>query len=47
MEYFVREGYPADAVVEYLLTLLNSNFEDWRRQNKTADCREFRSRSKR
>lgn len=41
VEYFVREGYPADAVVEYLLTLLNSNFEDWRRQNKTADCRDF------
>lgn len=41
VEYFVREGYPADAVVEYLLTLLNSNFEDWRKQNKTADCREF------
>ncbi len=41
VEYFVREGYPADAVVEYLLTLLNSNFEDWRRQNKTADCRNF------
>lgn len=41
VEYFVRQGYPADAVVEYLLTLLNSNFEDWRRQNKTADCRTF------
>ncbi len=41
VEYFVREGYPAEAVVEYLLTLLNSNFEDWRRQNKTEDCRLF------
>lgn len=41
VEYFVRQGYPADAVVEYLLTLLNSNFEDWRKQNKTAPCRDF------
>lgn len=41
VSYFVEEGYPKEAVVEYLLTLLNSNFEDWRKQNKTASCFDF------
>ena len=31
----------AGAVVEYLLTIANSNFEDWRKQNKTAHYNEF------
>ena len=34
--FFSEEGYPADAVVEYLLTIANSAFEDWRRQNRDA-----------
>lgn len=41
VSYFVEEGYPKEAVVEYLLTLLNSNFEDWRKQNKTESCFDF------
>ena len=41
VSYFVEEGYPSEAVVEYLLTIANSNFEDWRKQNKTASCWEF------
>jgi len=41
VSYFVDEGYPADAVMEYLLTIANSNFEDWRRQNKTAHYTQF------
>jgi len=41
VRFFHQAGYPAPAVIEYLLTLLNSNFEDWRRQNKTAPCTEF------
>lgn len=41
VDFFVEEGYPAEAVVEYLLTIANSNFEDWRRQNKTAHYNEF------
>ena len=39
--FFAEEGYPADAVVEYLLTIANSSFEDWRRMNKDADWRTF------
>lgn len=31
VEFFVRAGYPRDAIIEYLLNLANSGFEDWRR----------------
>ncbi len=41
VDYFVQEGYPAKAVVEYLLTIANSNFEDWRKMNKEADYNQF------
>ena len=36
VSYFVEKGFPKEAVIEYLLTLLNSNFEDWRRANPDA-----------
>ena len=41
VSYFTQEGYPAAAVMEYLLTIGNSNFEDWRRQNKEAPYTAF------
>lgn len=31
--FFIQDGYPVIAVKEYLLNLLNSDFEDWRREN--------------
>ncbi|MBE5736692.1 MAG: glutamate--tRNA ligase [Clostridiales bacterium] len=39
--YFLEQGYPVDAVKEYLLNLINSDFEDWRRANPTKHYREF------
>lgn len=39
--YYAEEGYPKESVTEYLMTLANSNFEDWRRANKTAPQSEF------
>ena len=39
--YYAEQGYPKESVLEYLLTLANSNFEDWRRANPTADQRAF------
>ena len=39
--YFLEDGYPVDAVKEYLLNLLNSDFEDWRRNNPTLPYIEF------
>ncbi len=41
VSYFVEEGFPKESLIEYLLTLLNSNFEDWRRANQTADAFSF------
>ena len=41
VSYFVEEGFPKESLVEYLLTLLNSNFEDWRRANPKADAFSF------
>ncbi len=41
MRFFQNEGYPTEALVEYLLNLINSNFETWRKQNPTADLMEF------
>ena len=37
VEYFIEQGYTPESVIEYLLTIANSNFEDWRRANPTAD----------
>ena len=31
--YFTELGYPAEAVIEYLLNLANSNFEQWRKDH--------------
>ena len=39
--YYISEGYPAASVNEYIMTLMNSNFEDWRRANKDADLSAF------
>ncbi|MCX7615126.1 MAG: glutamate--tRNA ligase [Clostridiales bacterium] len=41
VSYFLDEGYPPEAVIEYLLNLANYNFEDWRRQNPGASIDEF------
>ncbi len=41
VSYFVEKGFPKEALIEYLLTLLNSNFEDWRRANPGADAMDF------
>ena len=41
VSYFFEQGFPKESVLEYLLTLLNSNFEDWRRANPKAPISEF------
>ena len=42
LDYYRQEGYTVDAVWEYLLTILNSNYEAWRDKNPDADRREFK-----
>ena len=39
--YYAEEGYPSESVNEYMLTLANSNFEDWRRMNQNEDIEKF------
>lgn len=39
--YYKEEGYPKEAVLEYLLTIANSNFEEWRIENPDSDSSEF------
>lgn len=41
VSFFVEQGYPKEALIEYLLGLLNSNFEDWRRANPKEDAFSF------
>lgn len=39
--YFVEQGYPTTALNEYLLNLINSDFENWRKANPTLPYTEF------
>lgn len=41
VHYYAEQGYPADSVMEYLLTIANSDYEDWRRRNPGAPRSEF------
>lgn len=42
LTYYKSEGFPVQAVYEYIMTLLNSNYEDWRRANPTAPTTDFK-----
>lgn len=44
--FFAQEGYPTEAVIEYLMTIAASDFEDWRRANPAADYRTFKFNTK-
>ena len=42
LTFYKAEGFPVEAVYEYIMTVLNSNFEDWRRANPIAPVDEFK-----
>ena len=42
LTYYKAEGFPISAVREYIMTILNSNFEDWRRANPDAGLDDFK-----
>ena len=42
LTFYKAEGFPVEAVYEYIMTILNSNFEDWRRANPDASAEEFK-----
>ncbi len=39
--YYEEEGIPKEAVIEYLLNIANSTFENWRKANQDKDVSEF------
>ena len=42
LTFYKAEGFPVAAVYEYIMTLLNSNYEDWRRANPDAPATDFK-----
>lgn len=42
VHFFAEQGYESICVIEYLMTIAASDFEDWRRANPTADYRTFK-----
>ena len=41
VSYFVDEGFPKESLIEYLLTLISSGFEDWRRANPGVPAMDY------
>ncbi len=46
LTFYHAQGYPVAAVREYLMTLLNSNFEEWRIANHDAPIEDFKFTTK-
>ncbi len=46
VHFFAEEGYPTSSVIEYLMTIAASDFEDWRRANSTEDYKKFKFNTK-
>ena len=42
VHFFAQEGYDSESVIEYLMTIAASDFEDWRRANPTLSYRNFK-----
>ncbi len=41
VSYFLEEGYPVSGFIEYLLTIANSNYEEWRNEHLDEDKYSF------
>ena len=41
MSYYTDLGYPAVAVIESLMTIINSNYEEWHRENPDKTFMDF------
>ena len=42
VSFFLKDGYPFEALIEYLLTIANSNFEEWKAENRDKSNNEFK-----
>ncbi len=41
VSYFLKQGYPPMGVLVYLMSIANSNFEEWTIENRTLDLSKF------
>lgn len=41
VSFFIQDGYPEEALIEYLMTIANSNFEEWKIANSNAKIDDF------
>jgi glutamyl-tRNA synthetase len=39
--FFLEQGYPIEGILEYLMTIANSNFEEWRLQHPQSNIFDF------
>lgn len=42
VSYFLQEGYPIEGIIKYLMTIANSNFEEWLLANPNEDISNFK-----
>lgn len=42
VSFYLEEGYPVDGVLEYLLTVANSDYEEWRMAHAAEDYHNFK-----
>lgn len=42
VHFFAQEGYMSECVIEYLMTVAASDFEDWRRANPNTTYKDFK-----
>lgn len=42
MRFYAKAGYPTEAICEYIMTLINSGFEIWRKANPNAPYTEYK-----
>lgn len=41
MEFFFQEGYPIEALIDYMFGIMDSRFEAWRLENPDADYKTY------
>ena len=42
VHFFAEQGYESECVINYLMTIAASDFEDWRKANPTASYKDFK-----
>ncbi len=41
ISFFLKDGYPKEAIIEYLFTIANSNYEEWHAKNPSLTFEDF------